>query len=146
MPNRVVHFEVPATNLKRALDFYTEAFGWKMQKQGEEYGGYVVAMTGPEGLPKKPDEIGINGGIYEVDKKDVNAYRCVIGVDDIEKAVKEVKTAGGKVYDDNKTPDGKELGEIMDIPGVGKWAKCEDTEGNLFSILQPAPGDWMTKE
>jgi predicted enzyme related to lactoylglutathione lyase len=27
----------------------------------------------------------------------------------------------------------------MDIPGVGVFARCKDTEGNIFSILQPAP-------
>ena len=25
----------------------------------------------------------------------------------------------------------------MDIPGVGIYAKCEDTEGNRFTLLQP---------
>lgn len=139
MANRVVHFEISARDLKRATDFYSKAFGWEMQKQGEEYGGYVVASSGDA------KELGINGGIYQENKKDVNAYRCVIGVDDIDKAIADVKNAGGKVYDKNKTPDGKILGEKMDIPGVGMWAKCEDTEGNVFSILQPYPGEWMPK-
>jgi len=144
MANRVVHFEIPATDIKRAGDFYTKAFGWEMQTQGPEYGGYVVAMTGPEGLPKDIKDTGINGGIYQTDKKDVNAYRCVIGVENIDKAIADVKAAGGKVYNDNKAPDGTVLGEKMDIPQVGVWAKCEDTEGNLFSVLQPSP-DMMSK-
>lgn len=143
MPNRVVHFEVPATSLKRASNFYSKAFGWKMINQGEEYGGYVVAQSG-DPMPD-PKDWGINGGIYEIKEKDVNAYRCVIGVEDIKKSVIEVEKAGGKVYKNNKSPDGKNLGEIMEIPGVGKWAKCEDTEGNLFSLLQPYPGEWMPK-
>lgn len=145
MANRVVHFEIPATDLKRAQDFYTKAFGWGMEAQGEEYGGYVIAKTGPDGLPTDIKDVGISGGIYEIKEKDVNAYRCVIGVDDIDKAIADVKSAGGKVFDDNMGPDGKPCGEKMDIPGIGIWAKCEDSEGNLFSILQPSM-DMMEKK
>jgi predicted enzyme related to lactoylglutathione lyase len=28
----IVHFEVPSDNLKRTKRFYTELFGWKMEK------------------------------------------------------------------------------------------------------------------
>jgi hypothetical protein len=141
MANRVVHFEIGAQDKKRASDFYSKAFGWKMDPQSEEMGGYIVVTTGD---PKIPG--GINGGIYQDEKKTVNAYRCVIGVDDINKAIADVKSAGGKVFSDNKTPDGKELGEVMDIPTIGKWAKCQDTEGNFFSLLQPSMEMMKDKE
>ena len=87
-----------------------------------------------------PKDPGINGGIFPADngKKELNAYRCVIGVDDIDKAIKDVKAAGGKIQD-IIDPNGKNLGEKSDIPGIGIWAKCEDTEGNFFSLLQPSP-------
>lgn len=137
MPNRVVHFEIAATNAKRASDFYSKAFGWNVEVQGEEYGGYVLVTSGPQ-IPTNIQDVGINGGIYEVKEKDVNAFRCVIGVDDIDKAISDVKSAGGKVFDDNIGPDGKPCGEILDIPKIGRFAKCEDTEGNIFSLLQPS--------
>ena len=144
MPNRVVHFEIEAKDGKRATKFYEKAFGWKMLKQGEDYGGYVVVETGKN--TGKMEDIGINGGIFTSPKKKFNAYRCVVGVEDIDQAIKKVKAAGGKVFDKNKTPDGKDLGEKMEIPGVGIWALCTDTEGNEFSIMQPFPGEWMPKE
>ena len=126
MANRVVHFEIEAKDSKRAQKFYSEAFGWKMEPQGEEYGNYVVATTGP---PKEP--MGINGGIFQTmnggDKK-LNAYRCIIGVDDIEKAIKDVKASGGKII--GEKPD--------DIKYVGLFIRCEDTEGNVFALLQPS--------
>ncbi len=134
MANRVVHFEIEAEDKERASKFYADAFGWDMQKQPEEYGGYVIAVTGDT---KEPG--GINGGLFQVGKKGLNAYSCVISVDDVDKAIDDVKKAGGKVFDDNKTPDGKELGEKIDIPGVGIYVKCEDTEGNRFTLLQPSP-------
>lgn len=142
MANRVVHFEIEAADKDRASKFYSQAFGWKMDPQGEDFGGYIVVETGKTTGDLK--DMGINGGIFEEKEKKLNAYSCVIGVTDIDKAIADVKAAGGKVFDDNKTPDGKLLGEKMDIPHVGIYAKCDDTEGNRFTLLQPSP-DMMPK-
>src|SRR6266702_1608488 len=74
MANRVVHFEIEAKDTDRAKKFYTDAFGWKMEQMNEDFGNYIVVTTGD---PKEPG--GINGGIFKGDeKKEVNAYRCVI--------------------------------------------------------------------
>ncbi|PJC25005.1 MAG: glyoxalase, partial [Candidatus Tagabacteria bacterium CG_4_9_14_0_2_um_filter_41_11] len=43
--NPVVHFEMPYEDAARAIAFYEQAFGWKMQALGEEMGGYVLATT-----------------------------------------------------------------------------------------------------
>lgn len=131
MANRVVHFEIEAEDVARAKKFYTAAFGWEMEQMGNDFGNYVVVKTGD---PKEP--MGINGGIFKSgDKKELNAYSCVIGVGDINKAIADVKAAGGKVL--SEKPD--------NIPGVGMYAKCVDTEGNYFSVLQPDPAS-MPKE
>jgi len=142
MANRVVHFEIEAKDAKALKNFYSKAFGWEMDEQGPEMGGYIVVKTGDNTGDMK--DIGINGGIYQEDKKMLNAYSCVIGVDDADKAIADVKAAGGKVFDDNKTPDGKPLGEKVDIPGIGIYVKCEDPDGNRFTLLQPSP-DMMPK-
>ncbi len=132
MSNRVVHFEIEAKDKERAKNFYSKAFGWKMEQMGKDFGDYIVVQTGD---PMEP--MGINGGIYQQmgKKKEVNAYRCVIGVDNVEKAMRDVKSAGGKVL--REKPD--------DIPNVGLFVPCEDTEGNLFTLLQPSP-DMMPKK
>jgi predicted enzyme related to lactoylglutathione lyase len=127
MPNRVVHFEIEATDRERATRFYSQAFGWQMQETGPEMGHYVVVTTGD---PKEPG--GINGGIYTPlpgQSKELNAYSCVVGVENLERAIQSVKSAGGEL-----------IGDKQDIPGVGLWQRCKDTEGNIFSILQPPPG------
>ena len=130
MANRVVHFEIEAKDKERAKKFYTEAFGWKMEEMGTEYKDYLVITTGDM---KEPG--GINGGLYQSrDEKEINAYRCVIGVDDVEKAMADVKAAGGKIL--SAKPD--------DIPNVGLYVSCEDTEGNKFTLLQPSM-DIMSK-
>ena len=33
----------------------------------------------------------------------------------------------------------KDTREVIDIPKVGLYTKCEDTEGNYFTLLQPFP-------
>jgi predicted enzyme related to lactoylglutathione lyase len=129
MPNRVVHFEIEAADRDRATKFYAQAFGWQMQQMGEEMGNYVVVTTGD---PKEPG--GINGGIYVTPPeaggaKELNAYSCVIGVENVDQAMDKVKSAGGQL-----------LGEKQDIPGIGTFMRCKDTEGNIFTILQPLPG------
>ncbi len=125
--NRVVHFEIEASDPQRAKKFYKEAFGWQMNQQGEDMGNYVVVMTAED----KSTEPGINGGIYQTmnGKKEINAYRCVIGVDDIHKAMEDVKKAGGKILDE----------KVTDIPKVGLFVPAEDSEGNKFSLLEPSP-------
>jgi predicted enzyme related to lactoylglutathione lyase len=125
MPSRVVHFEVEASDPERAKSFYSRAFGWEMQQMGEEMGNYVVVITGD---PKEPG--GINGGIYKSmsGSKELNGYSCVIGVENIDQAMDKIRSAGGQL-----------LGDKMDIPTVGTFIRCKDTEGNFFSILQPLP-------
>ena len=126
MPNRIVHFEIEAADRERAKNFYAQAFGWGLEQLGPEMGDYVVITTGD---PQEPG--GINGGLYVGQggaTKELNAFSCVVGVDNIDEAVQKVKAAGGEV-----------MGDKMDIPGIGTFARCKDTEGNIFTMLQPLP-------
>jgi predicted enzyme related to lactoylglutathione lyase len=89
-------------------------------------GDYVVVVTGD---PKEPG--GINGGIFVSPPgaaKELNAYSCVVGVDNIDQSITSVKTAGGQI-----------MGDKMDIPTIGTFVRCKDTEGNIFTMLQPLP-------
>src|SRR5215204_7647634 len=126
MPNRIVHFEIEASDRERAKNFYAQAFGWEMQQMGAEMSDYVVVITGDPTAPG-----GINGGIYGLPaggQKELNGYSCVVGVDNLDAAMDKVKSAGGEV-----------MGDKMDIPGVGTFARCKDTEGKIFSMLQALP-------
>ena len=126
--NPVVHFEMPYEKPERLVKFYTQAFGWQMQKFGQEMGDYVTATTAETDenrMIKKPGAI--NGGFFP--KKPDWPAQCpsvVIAVDDIKKAMKKVGDAGGKV-----------LGEPVEIPGIGQYVSFTDTEGNRVSMLQP---------
>ncbi len=49
-----------------------------------------------------------------------------IGVPSVDKFVARITKAGGKV-----------VRPKVAIPGVGYFAYCHDSEGNIFGILQP---------
>lgn len=126
--NPVVHFEMPADDKQRMANFYTNAFGWKSQMLGADMNEYVLVTTtasDENGRPKAPGAI--NGGFYKKSADMPAQYpSVVIGVTDIDEAMKKVTKAGGKV-----------LGEPMEIPGYGRYVSFFDTEGNRVSMMQP---------
>ncbi len=126
--NPVVHFEMPAEDMKRMTAFYSKVFGWQMQVMGEAMGNYVVVTTSEtdeKGRPKMPGSI--NGGFYpKQNGQPANHPSVVIAVEDINNSIKDVTNAGGKV-----------LNEPTKIPGIGLYVSIIDTEGNIVSLLQP---------
>src|SRR5688572_28561643 len=63
--NPVVHFEMPYENAERLAKFYTNAFGWQMNKLGSDMGDYVTAATtetDENQMVKAPGTI--NGGFF----------------------------------------------------------------------------------
>lgn len=129
--NRVVHFEIHAKDREKIKKFYQDVFGWEMQQFGADMGNYTTIKTG-DAVPKDMASIGINGGIAErrgdlpQEGAAINAYVCVIGVDDTDKMVEKVQAAGGSL-----------ALAAMDVPGVGRLAYCKDPEGNIFGMLKP---------
>lgn len=117
---RVIHFEIPADDPERAVQFYQKVFGWKVEKWVGPV-DYWLATTGED---KEP---GINGAITE--KGDyVTATTNTIDVTSYEEAAKRIVETGGKVL----TPK-------TAVPGVGYMSYCKDTEGNVFGIMQSDP-------
>jgi len=115
--SRVIHFEIPASDPERAANFYRKAFGWKIEKWPGPT-DYWLVTTGAEGTP------GINGGLLKK-QTPTTATTNTIGVDSVDVAVEAVKNAGGKLIMPKTA-----------IPVVGYFAYLEDTEGNLFGVMQ----------
>ncbi len=114
---RVIHFEINADQPERAVKFYSDVFGWKIQNWGGPV-DYWLASTGEQGQP------GIDGAITK--RMDPTATTVnTISVPSLEDFMAKVAEKGGKVI----TPK-------MAIPGVGYFAYCKDTEGNTFGIMQ----------
>ena len=126
--NPVVHFEMPYEDAERVANFYKTAFGWDMDNLGEQMGGYITAGTAETDADRMVKTPGtINGGFYPLSSAPQSKEpSVVISVDDIKKAMEDVKKAGGEL-----------LGEPMEIPGIGLYVSFRDTEGNRASLLQP---------
>ena len=125
----VVHFEMPYDDRERIARFYQSAFGWKLQMLGEEMGHYVLATTAEADVmpPGKGNRGAINGGFFPRSPEMPGQHpSVVVGVKDIQAAMKAVRQAGGEV-----------LGTPMEIPGVGQYVAFYDTERNRLSMLQP---------
>lgn len=119
MSNRVVHFEIPCDNPEKTIEFFQNAFGWNFQRFGEEE--YWIVITGDE---KEP---GINGGLMK--KKDPRQpIANTIGVEDLEKAIKDIESSGGTIV----VPK-------MPIPKVGWLAYFTDPDGNIHGVYQNDP-------
>jgi len=127
---------MPYDDRERMAGFYESVFGWKTQMLGEDMGHYVLATT-TETDEKGPKEPGtINGGFYKKrPEPGMQNTIIVIAVDDINKSIKNVDHAGGKL-----------IGDIMEIPGVGKYISFTDTEGNHVGMLQPIPRNWHAQK
>lgn len=128
--NPVVHFEMPTHDRDRMSTFYSQAFGWKIRKLGEEMGNYTLVQTAEaddQGMPTRPGTI--NGGFYPVkDEVPKQTPSLVIGVDDINQSMETITRAGGEV-----------IGHPVEIPGYGHYVSFYDTEGNRLSIMEPTP-------
>ncbi|AKM82628.1 TPA: VOC family protein [Candidatus Berkelbacteria bacterium] len=120
----VVHFEIPADDLDRAKEFYSEIFGWKMNDMPEMK--YVIAWTGetdPESGTLKEKGM-INGGMMQRDPE-VSHPVITIDVKDIDESMMKIKEMGGE-----------ELKAKMEVGDMGYAAYFKDTEGNVMGLWQ----------
>ena len=118
--HKVVHFELPTSDQKRAANFYKTVFGWKIESMGED--GYCTIETTDSDDDGMPTEVGgINGGFYKRESKK-DGPSVVIETDDLDMTSAEIVAAGGKITNpkhpigewgfmaDFTDPDGNEVG------------------------------------
>ena len=116
--NRVVHFEIGADDPARAADFYTNVFDWEVKKWDGNM-EYWLVMTGDE------KDSGIDGAIMRRSFPKGSSTINTITVENADQSKEKILQAGGKQVTDFEI-----------IPKVGKFAYFEDTEGNMFGIMQ----------
>jgi predicted enzyme related to lactoylglutathione lyase len=122
MKNKVVFFEIPASNFKKAKEFYENVFDWKVELMGEQG---AMALTTAADKDYNPTEVGgINGGFYKRKSKDDHPS---FGVEtgSIDKTLKAIEKAGGKL--------------ITPKHSIGEWgfmADFADPEGNVIALWE----------
>ncbi|MBP9762349.1 VOC family protein [Patescibacteria group bacterium] len=126
MPNRVGHFEIHADNPERCGKFYSDVFGWQIEKWEGGQMEYWMVMTGP-----REEAGGINGGIMRrpcpapAPSGTATAYVCTIVVDHYDEMAEKILAAGGKVA----MPK-------FALKGMAWQGYFIDTEGNAFGLHQ----------
>ena len=110
----IVHFEVPADDVERAKKFYTDLFGWKIEKTPQmDY--WMITTSG---------EKQVDGGMMkrQEPQQPITNY---IDVASIDESAAKVQQLGGKVV----VPKAA-------VPTYGWFAVCLDTENNVFALWQ----------
>jgi predicted enzyme related to lactoylglutathione lyase len=126
MANSIVHFEIFASDVERAREFYENVFGWTFEAAGPP--DFYLIATGLETDP------GLRQGLIAkrqgpAAQGHLNAFRVTISVKSVRETAALVEKAGGKL----RSP-------AIDIPQVGKVVEIADTEDNVVCILQYVPG------
>jgi hypothetical protein len=108
------HIEIPTTDSQKSKEFYNKVFGWKINESNPDY---LMFST--------PDNEG--GGFTTLSKPVQGGVVLYIEVDDIEKKLTEIQTAGGKTVK-GKTGISPEFGfyALFTDPCeniTGLWAK-----------------------
>ena len=114
------YFEIPVTNLERAIKFYSSVFGCEFSK--ENIHGNEMALFPYNGKNSGITEALAKGKIY---KPSTSGTLIYLSTEDIEKTLKEVKNQGGEILFP-KTAAGK----------YGYVAEFKDVEGNRIALFE----------
>lgn len=121
----IVHFEIPSDDVERSKSFYSELFGWNIEKwpgsekmpEGMEY--WMITTTDDKGNKA------LTGGMMKRQNAQQHGITNFIDVKSIDEYSSRVEQLGGKIV----TPK-------MPVPGMGYFAACIDTENNSFAIWE----------
>jgi uncharacterized protein len=126
----IVHFEIPSEDIERTKKFYTDLFGWQIEKWPGTDGSQLTSAAGQPmeyWMVTTTDDKGnkaIGGGMMkrQMPEQQVTNYINVKSVDEYSSKVVKL---GGKVVAPKKA-----------VPGMGYFTLCLDTENNSFAIWE----------
>lgn len=114
---RVIEFNIAADDTERASAFYETVFDWEIAEAEGPF-RYSVVSTGDEEDPGIDGRITLRAAKWQ-------RIMCIVEVDSLDETLERVTAAGGKIIEPRTV-----------IPGEGYMAACEDTEGNVFGIME----------
>lgn len=114
---------LPATDIKRAHDFYQQVLGLEVEDAPASGGFFVVAGKGTRAL------------VYETTAPHGQATAAGFVVDDIDAAVADLRSRGVD-FQDYDMPQMKTVNGIADLGPMGRAAWFMDSEGNTINIAQ----------
>jgi uncharacterized protein len=118
--NPVVYFEIPVTNVDRAIKFYSAVFNFKFEKETIDKNEMAL-------FPFTEENLGISGALAkgEIYKPSKNGTLIYFRTENIDDTLKLAVQNGGKILYP-KTSNGD----------LGFVAEFEDSEGNRIALHQ----------
>ncbi len=113
MGQPVVHFEIGCKDKGRSEQFFSDLFGWSIQR------------TGPASMIDTGAGAGINGHITSLGHEPHHYVTVYVQVDDLPAYLAKVESLGGKV-----------IVRPVDIP-TGTFAWFADPDGNVLGLWKP---------
>jgi hypothetical protein len=126
MDHTVVHFEIPADEPERAIEFYKSLFGWNIQPFGDPP-TYWLVSTVPTDETGMPARRGVNGGLMKK-MHPQQPFANYISVEDVEEYAQKAVELGGQVALPKQA-----------VPGMGWFSYVKDTEGNIIGLWENDP-------
>ncbi len=120
---RLTHFAICADDTARARAFYKTVFGWRFEAWGPPELDFFQIRTGD------PDEVGVQGALQKraetLTGTGMRGFECTLGVTGLDDVLARAVAGGGAV-----------TGAPLVIPGVGRLAFVQDTEGNRLGVME----------
>jgi hypothetical protein len=113
MGQPVVHFEVIGKDAEKLQSYYSDLFGWEIDRDNPL--GYGVV---PRDGNTNPDGIGIGGGVGAAPEGYSGHVTFYVEVPDVEAALAKVESLGGsRMMGPDKVMEGVEIGLFNDPEG-----------------------------
>lgn len=116
---RVVWHLLVAADAARAVRFYCDLFGWRIDERPTPGGPYRLIVAGP----------GPIGGIVERTEVARSHWLPYVAVADVDAAAARSRALGGTI-----------LAPPADIPRTGRFAEIADPVGGVFRLYRGMPG------
>lgn len=114
---------VVVADLKKAVQFYTDVVGMKLEELNEKFGW--AELSGAEGGAR----LGIaQANDYEKIKPGQNAI-VTLSVENLAASMENLIQKGATV-----------VGDMMEVPGVVKMQMIQDHDGNHFQLVESLEG------
>lgn len=115
--NPFCHVELNTTDVKKAKDFYSKLFDWKLEDMPSPGGDYTMIRVGE----------GTGGGMMKNPIPGAPSFwLAYVLVNDIQASTKKAKSLGANVMKD-----------VTEIPGYGSFSVLADPTGAHFALWKP---------
>ena len=128
MDHTICHFEIPADEPKRAVEFYRGLFNWDIRLWGANNPAEIhMIATVPSDETGRPSKPGVNGMIMKRQNPG-QPFANYIHVESVDDYGSKAEALGGQIVMPKTA-----------VPGMGWFLYFKDTEGNILGLWQVDP-------